>query len=87
MNEEIKPPQTTHGSEQNEAITKDGIRADVIITRYTKQGGVTMLKKLKIALLIVILAEEIRNAMGETKYNYDSINGKWKRKGKAQKFS
>lgn len=38
MNEEIKKPQTTHGNEQNEAITKYGIRADVIITRYTKQG-------------------------------------------------
>lgn len=34
-------------------------------------------------LLIVILAEEIRNAKGETKYNYDSVNGKWKRNGKA----
>lgn len=38
MNEEIKNPQTTHGSEQNEAVTKDGIKADVLITRYTKQG-------------------------------------------------
>lgn len=37
MNEEIKKPQTTHGSEQNEAVTKDGIRADVIITHYTKK--------------------------------------------------
>ena len=32
MNEEIKKPQTTHGSEQNEAVTKDGIKANVIIT-------------------------------------------------------
>lgn len=32
MNEEIKTPQTTHGSEQNEAVTKDGIKANVIIT-------------------------------------------------------
>ncbi|MBN6836278.1 hypothetical protein [Staphylococcus epidermidis] len=46
-----------------------------------------MLKKLKIALLIIILVEEIRSAKGGTKYNYDSVNGKWKRKGKGQKFS
>ena len=47
------------------------------------------LQLIKIALLIVILAEEIRNAKGGTKYNYDSVNGKWKRKGKGkgQKFS
>lgn len=32
MNEEIKKPQTTHGSEQNEVVTKDGIKANVIIT-------------------------------------------------------
>lgn len=32
MNKEIKKPQTTHSSEQNEAITKDGIKANVIIT-------------------------------------------------------
>ena len=37
MNEGIKKTQTTHGSDQNVTITKDGIRADVIITRYTKK--------------------------------------------------
>lgn len=37
MNEEIKKPQTTHGNEQNKAVTKDGIRADVIITHYTNK--------------------------------------------------
>jgi len=45
------------------------------------------LQLIKIALLTALLVEEVRNAMGETKYNYDSINGKWKRKVKAQKFS
>ncbi|UXR34565.1 hypothetical protein MUA31_09245 [Staphylococcus simulans] len=28
MTEQNKKPQTTHGSEQNEAFTKDGIQAD-----------------------------------------------------------
>lgn len=32
MTEQNKKPQTTHGSEQNEAVTKDGIKANVIIT-------------------------------------------------------
>lgn len=41
------------------------------------------LQLIKIALLTALLVEEVRNAKGETKYNYDSINGKWKRKGKA----
>lgn len=36
----------------------------------------------KIALLTALLVEEVRNAKGETKYNYDSINGKWKRNKK-----
>ncbi|EID36465.1 MULTISPECIES: hypothetical protein [Staphylococcus] len=45
------------------------------------------LQLIKIALLTALLVEEVRNAKGETKYNYDSINGKWKRKGKGQKFS
>jgi len=49
--------------------------------------NMSKLQLIKIALLIVILGEEIRNAKGETKYNYDSVYGKWKRQGKAQKFS
>lgn len=32
MTEQNKKPQTTHGSEQSEAFTKDGIKANVIIT-------------------------------------------------------
>lgn len=32
MTEQNKKPQTTHGSEKNEAFNKDGIKADVIIT-------------------------------------------------------
>ncbi|MGE8022944.1 hypothetical protein ACQKNQ_01350 [Staphylococcus pasteuri] len=45
------------------------------------------LQLIKIALLTALLVEEVRNAKGVTKYNYDSVNGKWKRQGKAQKFS
>lgn len=45
------------------------------------------LQLIKIALLTALLVEEVRNAKGETKYNYDSIYGKWKRKGKGRKFS
>lgn len=41
------------------------------------------LQLIKIALLIVILAEEIRSAIANRKYNYDSVNGRWERKGKA----
>lgn len=41
------------------------------------------LQLIKIALLTALLVEEVRNAKGETKYNYDSIYDKWKRKGKA----
>ena len=41
------------------------------------------LQLIKIALLIVILAEEIRSAIANRKYNYDSFNGRWERKGKA----
>lgn len=32
MTEQNKKPQTNHGSEQNKAFTKDGIKANVIIT-------------------------------------------------------
>ncbi|WP_262571707.1 hypothetical protein [Staphylococcus simulans] len=31
MTEQNKKPQTTHGSEQNEAFTKDGIKAEIIV--------------------------------------------------------
>lgn len=39
------------------------------------------LKLIKITLLIIILAEEIRSVKGEAKYDYDSINGIQLRKG------
>ena len=44
------------------------------------------LQLIKIALLTALLVEEVRNAKGETKYNYDSINGKWKEKKKVENF-
>ncbi|KTT82692.1 hypothetical protein RSA37_11675 [Mammaliicoccus sciuri] len=37
------------------------------------------LKLIKITLLIIILAEEIRSAKGKVKYDYDSFNEKNKR--------
>ena len=41
------------------------------------------LKLIKITLLIIILAEEIRSVKGKVKYDYDSINGKRLRTGRS----
>lgn len=41
------------------------------------------LQLIKIALLTALLVEEVRNAKSGNKHNYDSVNGKWKRQGKA----
>lgn len=38
-------------------------------------------KLIKITLLIIVLAEEIRSVKGKPKYDYDSINGKRLRTG------
>jgi len=51
--------------------------------KQRRPNKMNKLQLIKIALLTALLVEEVRNAKGETKYNYDSINGKWKRKGKA----
>lgn len=39
------------------------------------------IKLIKITLLIIVLAEEIRSVKGKPKYDYDSINGIQLRKG------